>query len=222
MVRIEDIVSISELTSPLRYTINFRDGTYIVLKRKYSILPLLLLIQEEKVLPTEALDVKNNKILKYLWLKGVPMPRLNYRSTLSKLDMFFDDLIKRDKFTFITKRSFNGIYKYVLPREHLNDLLFKPNLSDHTTLHEQFEHIWEKQGGVCNICGMSISYDDYVVDFRVPASRGGKKVEDNVQILCKACMTNKTRNCKFCISVCDRECKMAYPEYSDIIQSIEK
>jgi hypothetical protein len=49
-----------------------------------------------------------------------------------------------------------------------------------------------KQRGVCPICGETFELRDMEADHIIPWSKGGKTVESNCQMLCKACNRDKS------------------------------
>lgn len=48
------------------------------------------------------------------------------------------------------------------------------------------ERVYEKQGGICPMCGESEHYElnEMEADHIIPWSKGGKTVEENCQMLC--------------------------------------
>ena len=82
-------------------------------------------------------------------------------------------------------QSMSGIYKYILTGEekHLNLWAF-----DKATK----RRVYNRQGGKCAICRKSFKFDDMEGDHIDPWSAGGKTVEENCQMLCKACNRRKS------------------------------
>ena len=85
----------------------------------------------------------------------------------------------------VTKKS--GIYTYILTRDErfLNIRQFTPN---------QKMEAYERQNGVCVVCGKLTDYDQTEADHITPFAEGGKTVADNCQILCRKC--NRTKSDK--------------------------
>lgn len=50
--------------------------------------------------------------------------------------------------------------------------------------------VWERDGGVCGICGKVIS-GNFTIDHIIPLSRGGKHCYENVQIAHGKCNNQK-------------------------------
>lgn len=77
-----------------------------------------------------------------------------------------------------------GIYKYVLTHEErwLSIRSFSP--SDKRTA-------YERQNGVCPICGKTFRIDEMEADHITPWSKGGHTTPDNCQCLCREC--NRTK-----------------------------
>lgn len=51
---------------------------------------------------------------------------------------------------------------------------------------------YDKQHGLCNICGEHFEYDEMEGDHIKPWSKGGRTILDNCQMLCKSCNAKKT------------------------------
>jgi len=90
-----------------------------------------------------------------------------------KIEKEVSDLMQDDD---VTKKS--GIYYYVLTREekHLNIRTFSV---------KQKREAYEKQKGICPICGHFFDIDDMEADHITPWSKGGKTELDNCQLLCR-------------------------------------
>lgn len=52
--------------------------------------------------------------------------------------------------------------------------------------------VYERQQGLCNICGEHFEYDEMEGDHIKPWSKGGRTILDNCQMLCKSCNAKKT------------------------------
>ena len=80
-----------------------------------------------------------------------------------------------------------GIYYYLFDEEekHLNIRAF--DLRDKRTA-------FEKQGGVCPLCGETFEFDEMEGDHITPWHLGGKTTLDNLQMICKNC--NRTKSGK--------------------------
>jgi hypothetical protein len=74
--------------------------------------------------------------------------------------------------------SKKGIYYYIFDRKekHLNIRSFSPN---------QKRETYEKQGGVCTICGQHFDIEEMEADHITPWHEGGKTITENCQLLCK-------------------------------------
>lgn len=90
------------------------------------------------------------------------------------------DTLMRD--VDVTSKS--GIYRYVLTGEErwLNIRAFSP--SDKRSA-------YEKQKGVCPICGQHFAIDEMEADHIIPWSKGGKTEPGNCQMLCRKCNHEK-------------------------------
>ena len=76
--------------------------------------------------------------------------------------------------------SKKGIYSYVFDKDerHLNIRDFRSN---------QKRESYEKQHGLCAICGKHFNIDDMEADHVTPWHGGGKTLPENCQVLCKGC-----------------------------------
>lgn len=76
--------------------------------------------------------------------------------------------------------SKKGIYQYLLSGEekHLNIRKFSP---------AQKRAVYERQGGICNICKKELPLKEAEADHITPWVEGGKTDIENCQILCKSC-----------------------------------
>ena len=85
----------------------------------------------------------------------------------------------------VTKKS--GIYYYVLSRNQkfLNLRAFTDS---------QKREVFEKQNGVCPICGETFEINEMEADHILAWSNGGKTNIDNCQMLCKSCNRTKSNN----------------------------
>lgn len=85
----------------------------------------------------------------------------------------------------VTKKS--GVYTYVLTRnpKHLSIRAFSTN---------QKVEAYEKQKGICPVCGNHFKLEEMEADHITPWSEGGKTNSENCQMLCKA--DNRTKSNK--------------------------
>lgn len=78
-----------------------------------------------------------------------------------------------------------GIYEYLFD----NDL---KHLSLRTFSLKQKRIAYEKQNGICKICGNKFKYQDMEGDHIKPWTKGGKTNMENLQMLCKKCNREKS------------------------------
>jgi len=77
-----------------------------------------------------------------------------------------------------------GIYPYILTRDekHLNIRAFTQAMKI---------KVYEKQEGICPICGKHFELKEMEADHITPWCEGGKTDETNCQLLCKECNRRK-------------------------------
>lgn len=78
-----------------------------------------------------------------------------------------------------------GIFYYVLDEN-------EKNLNLRTFRDSEKRTIYEKQQGICPICGKHFEYNEMEADHIVAWSKGGKSTIDNLQMLCKKCNIMKS------------------------------
>ena len=78
-----------------------------------------------------------------------------------------------------------GIYAYVLDGDerHLNIRAFDDNMK---------REVYEKQNGICKICGKHFEIEQMEADHITPWHEGGRTVAENCQMLCKECNRRKS------------------------------
>lgn len=81
-----------------------------------------------------------------------------------------------------------GIYEYVLSGMSSS---LERLLSIRKFLDRDKRTAYEKQKGVCPICGNHFDFKDMEADHIIPWSKGGKTVADNCQMLCRVCNRDK-------------------------------
>lgn len=92
------------------------------------------------------------------------------------------DLMEDDDVTY-----HKGIYEYLLGGEekHLNIRAFTPKMA---------RAAYEKQNGICPICGKHYEIEEMQADHITPWSRGGKTLAENCQMLCADCNRRKSNH----------------------------
>jgi hypothetical protein len=80
-----------------------------------------------------------------------------------------------------------GIYEYLLSGGAKEN-----KLSIRAFTESQKRAAYEKQGGICPICGEFHEYEDMEGDHITPWSQGGKTTPDNLQMICKSCNRKKS------------------------------
>lgn len=90
-------------------------------------------------------------------------------------DLMMDDDVTNKK----------GIYTYVLTRD-------EKHLSIRAFSQSQKSTAYERQGGLCAICGEHFKLKNMEADHITPWSKGGKTIPDNCQMLCQECNRRKS------------------------------
>ena len=82
----------------------------------------------------------------------------------------------------VTKKS--GIYPYVLKRKekYLNIRQFTDKMK---------REAYERQNGICSLCGKWFNLEEMEADHIKPWHEGGKTIAENCQMLCKECNRRK-------------------------------
>lgn len=78
-----------------------------------------------------------------------------------------------------------GIFYYILDNN-------EKNLNIRAFRESEKRTVYEKQQGICPICGKHFEYDEMDADHIVAWSLGGKTTIDNLQMLCKKCNIYKS------------------------------
>ena len=89
-------------------------------------------------------------------------------------DLMEDDEVKK-----------SGIYRYVLSGD-LRDLSFR------TFGKKQKREAYERQGGICALCGKHFELEDMEADHITPWKEGGTTIAENCQMLCRECNSRKS------------------------------
>ena len=80
-----------------------------------------------------------------------------------------------------------GIYEYLLSNGEKENKLSIRMFTD-----TQKRTAYEKQNGICPICGKHYEYDEMEGDHITPWSKGGKTLPNNLQMICKDCNRKKS------------------------------
>lgn len=84
-----------------------------------------------------------------------------------------------------------GIYEYLLSGK---DKSLAKKLSKRTFAKSDVRTAYERQGGICPICGQHFDIEEMHADHIMPWTKGGKTVVDNLQMLCSHCNATKSDN----------------------------
>lgn len=87
----------------------------------------------------------------------------------------------------VTKKP--GIIPYVLSNKTKYD---EKILSIRAFSDSQKMRAYEKQGGICPICDQHFEFDEMQGDHIIPWSKGGRTIDENLQMLCQKCNNDKS------------------------------
>ena len=82
----------------------------------------------------------------------------------------------------VTRKS--GVYEYLLTGK-------EKALSIRAFDKRDARAAYERQKGICPICGKHFKFEEMHADHIVPWSKGGKTTPDNCQMLCRDCNLKK-------------------------------
>ncbi len=120
-------------------------------------------------------------------MKGVPFGLLynKYSGIEYDADTLEENIFALMQDEDVTKKR--GIYEYILTwdEKHLNIRAFSDNNK---------REAYERQEGICPLCGEHFELDEMEADHITPWSKGGKTTSENCQMLCLHC--NRTKSSK--------------------------
>ena len=108
-----------------------------------------------------------------------------YKDRQFDINLLEEQIAKLMRDDDVTKKS--GIYWYVLDgkEQHLNIRAFTENMK---------REAYERQQGVCPICGKHFDIESMEGDHITPWASGGRTNAENCQMLCKECNRHKSDN----------------------------
>lgn len=122
-------------------------------------------------------------------MKGIHWGKLynQYKDNSYDPDKLEAEIVKLMQDEDVTKKT--GIYEYLLSNKTVEKALSIRAFTDN-----QKREAYERQGGVCPLCGKQMNIEDMEADHITPWSLGGKTTTDNLQMICKDC--NRTKSNK--------------------------
>ncbi len=108
-----------------------------------------------------------------------------YRDTLLTATALGDEVARLMRDSDVQRKS--GIFEYVFDHDirHLGIRAFDDNTK---------REVYERQGGVCPLCGKHFEIEEMEADHITPWVEGGRTITDNCQMLCRSC--NRHKSCK--------------------------
>ena len=129
--------------------------------------------------------VETTFIKKRKFMKGVDWGTLynKYKDEVHNAEAIEEEISKLILDDDVTNKK--GIYPYILTRDekYLNIRAFTPAMK---------QKAYEKQKGICAICGKHFELSEMEADHIIPWSEVGKTNEENCQMLCKECNRRKS------------------------------
>lgn len=118
-------------------------------------------------------------------MKGVEWGLLynKYKDTTLTATAIGEEVAKLMKDSDVQKKS--GIFEYVFDHDehHLGIRAFDDNTK---------REVYEKQKGICPICGGHFEIEEMEADHITPWSKGGRTISENCQMLCQECNRRKS------------------------------
>ncbi len=234
MLNIENISKISKASTG--YEIEFNDHRLIKLKKRRTLIALLILIhygvgsEEDLAGGNDHLQTVKTIIQgKYnpLWIKD----------RYGDANKPFSELWTEEGFTFIEARGLSGNRKYVLePSDHDKLFIDRISYSRKQLSKGEKELLLKESNYRCNICGSKFqepqeinhkvfSKDRVIKEFdhRQPIEKKGSNKLENFQVLCHYCNKSKRQICYICpLDSCSESCALVHPESQFIIVPTEE
>lgn len=214
LFEIEKITSI-ERRSNGKVTVYFHPNERLDIHTRRQVIPLLMLLKYETCTCQDLEGPKVNELLNSI-PKDVDVSDILVQPSYYVKGL--QEIVESSKYNFIESRNINGVKTYIMPKEcheYLSERI--KSMTEVEKIGYDLKELLEKQENRCNICKMSLKEDECTVDFRIPRLRGGQPIKENLHVLCKACFTNKKKICFGCIQPCTGDCKLSYPEKSNVI-----
>lgn len=113
-------------------------------------------------------------------MKGVKWGPLynEFRDIETNSNLIEEEIAKLMMDEDVTKKA--GIYEYLFRRD-------EKYLSIRSFSNNQKREAYEKQEGICPVCGKHFEIDEMEADHITPWCEGGKTITENCQMLCKHC-----------------------------------
>lgn len=216
---------------PNGYEIVFDDERFIWLRKRRTIVGLLLLIKYS-VCSEADLAGSNNRLKEIKHILSGKYVGDWIKDRYGDANKPFSELWTEEGFPFIRAEGLKGNKQYVLdPEDH--ELLFQKSAkSERRQLNNnEKELVLKLQKGRCNICGSFLKEGTKVkngtfakdrvrieYDHRIPIEKGGSNDIGNFQALCHYCNKCKRQICFMCkLDICNPTCALVEPEKFDVV-----
>ena len=231
MLFIEDIDEVRIAQGRAGYEIVFPENRIIWMKKRRTIIGLLLLIKYEYCSEADLVGANNRLATVKRMMKGKINP-VWIQDRYSDANKPFSELWTEEGFSCIRAEGMRGNRQYVLnPVDH--ERLFQSNAKGIRIQLSETEKnfILESQSFRCNICGAHLKPGNEIsthtfakdrvkaeFDHRIPVDRGGGDLDGNCQALCHYCNKSKRQMCFICpLANCSQACALVNPEDQSIV-----
>jgi len=231
MLHLEDIVEVRTASDRAGYEIVFPENRIIWIKKRRTIIGLLLLIKYEFCSEADLVGAND----RLATVKRIMSGKINpawIQDRYGDANKPFSELWTEEGFACVRAEGMRGNRQYVLnPNDHMQ--LFQSNAKAIRIQLDETDkqHILETQGFRCNICGARLkprnemsshtfAKDRVRVEFdhRIPIDRGGDNSVQNYQALCHYCNKSKRQMCFVCsLYNCSAKCALVNPERERIV-----
>ncbi|MBC5998157.1 HNH endonuclease [Romboutsia ilealis] len=233
MLKIEDIIEIRKCTEKKGYEIEFPDNNIIWMRKKRTIVGLLLLIKYG-ICSEEDLAGQNTRLQELKSILSDKAPKDLIKDRYGDANKPFSELWSEEGFSFIRAEGMKGNRQYVLDAKDHELLFLNVEKSERIQLSKKNkEAILNRQNSKCNICGSNLKLNSEInnhtfakdrvkteYDHRIPIDKGGKNSLDNFQALCHYCNKCKRQMCYICPhEKCNSDCALVSPETNSIVKA---
>lgn len=231
MLHLEDIIEVRTASDRAGYEIVFPDNRIIWIKKRRTIIGLLLLIKYEFCSEADLVGA-NDRLAA---VKRIMAGKINpawIQDRYGDANKPFSELWTEEGFSCVRAEGMRGNRQYVLnPSDHAQLFQSNAKASRIQLAEKDKQSILMTQGFLCNICGARLKHRNEIsahtfakdrvrteFDHRTPVDRGGDNSKQNHQALCHYCNKCKRQMCFVCsLTECSSECALVNPESKRLV-----